>query len=216
MSESLNITSNKTIDLNGRTLTIKNSELDYGLTNNAKLTIKNGTINFEGNAANNGAAVINMAQIEMEDVTITSTSATCFRNYNKDGVADLAGKKVEDAVITANIEGCEFTSSYQNNESHSQHRYAVQGYGFSNMIMTDCAVTGWGGVAIDTSFATLNGVEATAGCTAGAHDLYVACGNATVTGCIFNNAAAYSDDKYGTAYVNGESYGNGTHNITNL
>lgn len=215
LDEALTISNDVTLNLNGKTLAIENSELNYGLINKAKLTIKNGTIDFEGNAANNGAAVINMAQIEMENVTVTSTSATCFRNYGDATDKTLAGKEAEDAVVTAVVSNCNFTSSYQNNESHTYHRYAIHGYGFSNLTMTGCTVEGCGGVSVDASFATLNNVTATAKSSCGTHDLYVAAGVATVTGCTFNNAVAYSDSEWGTAYVNGEPYANGGA-ITNL
>lgn len=197
------------------TLTIKNSALGNGLVNEAALTIKNGTINFEGNAVMNGAAVTNLAQIKMENVTVTTTSAVCFRNYGDVTDKTLAGKEAEDATVTAVVNNCDFTSSYQNNESHEYHRYAIHGYGFSNMTMTNCTVEGCGGVSVDASFATLNGVTATAKSSCGTHDLYVAAGVATVTDCTFNNAVAYSDEEWGTAYVNSQPYVNGGA-ITNL
>ena len=80
------------------------------------------------------------------------------------------------------------------------------------MTMTGSTVTGSGGISVDVSFATLTNVTATANCQYGAHDLYVAAGNATVTGCTFANAAAYSDATYGNAVVNNETYEHDTNN----
>lgn len=212
LSGTITISNDLELDLGGKTLTIKGN-ISYGLINKANLTIKNGTIIFEGDGSN-GAAVCNMNQITMESANITSNTV-CFRNWGDTGVTKLEGKTVADANVTATINGGTFNSTFINNEQHSQHRYAIHGYFLSNMTMTGSTITGSGGISVDVSFATLTNVTATAECTYGAHGLYVASGNATVSGCTITNAAAYSDDTYGKAVVkigNNESvtYPNGT------
>lgn len=212
LSGTITISNDLELDLGGKALTIKGN-ISYGLINKANLTIKNGTIIFEGDGSN-GAAVCNMNKITMENANITSNTV-CFRNWGDTGVTKLEGKTVADANVTATIKGGTFNSTFINNEQHSQHRYAIHGYFLSNMTMTGSTVTGSGGISVDVSFATLTDVTATARCTYGAHGLYVASGNATVSGCTIANAAAYSDDTYGEAVVkigNNESvtYPNGT------
>ena len=199
----LTVTTDATLDLNGKTLTIKASDA-YGLVNKSKMSIMNGTIAFEGDATQNGAAVCNTAQIELRNVDITSNTV-CFRNMGTT-VTSLSSSTAAGATVTAVIDGGTFNSSYCPTETHDQHRYAVHAYMYSNMIMTGSTVSGSGGVSVDVAFATLNNVKAEAACQYGAHDLYVPCGNATVTDCTFANAAAYSDTTYGNAVVNGTEY----------
>ena len=203
LTEKLSVEKDITLDLNGQTLTIQ-TDVAYGLISKGKMTIMNGTIVFEGDNTNNGAAVCNMGQITLSNVDITSNSV-CFRNYGetKNSLTDL---QATGATVTAVINGGAFTSSYNKSESHTQHRYAVHAYMYSNLTMTGCTVSGSGGVSVDVSFATLNDVKATHVCQYGAHDLYVACGNATVNDCTFANAYAYSDTTYGNAVVNGKEY----------
>lgn len=184
---------------------IKNNEILFGLTNKSNMTIKGGAINFTGNTTKNGAAVYNVGQIQLEDVDITSNNG-CFINDGDATKKTLEGLKAEDATVTAVINGGIFNSSFCKSGSHTQHRYAVTGFWYSNLIMNGTTIEGSGGVCADVSFATLTNVNAEHACQYGAHDLYVPCGNATVTNCTFTNAAAYSDTTYGIAVVNGTPY----------
>lgn len=218
VTKRLNVSAGTTVNLNlnNKTLTIEGDALSYGLVNRGNMTIKDGTIDFKGNAEDNGAAVCNLAQMTLSSVSITSNSI-CFRNFGEE-VPSLEGKTAEDATITATITGGTFTSSFCKDGAHDTHRYAVHAYMYSNMTMTGSTVSGSGGVSVDVSFATLDNVTAEHTCTYGAHDLYVPCGNATVTDCTFNNAAAFSGSynggtDYGKAVVNGMTYENGTTGI---
>ena len=206
LNERITLTADKNIDLGGNILTISNTALAYALVNKANTTITNGTIDFTGDGSN-GAAVCNMGQLEMKDVNVISNTV-CFRNYGET-VTNLSGKTAADATVTAVIDGSTFTSSYCNTEAHEYHRYAVHAYMYSNLTMSNSTVKGSGGVSVDVAFATLNKVTATSTCSS-THDLYVACGNATVTDCTFANAVAYSDNEYGKAVVNGTEYANTT------
>ena len=202
------------LDLGGKTLKIEGNTINNGLINNGKLTIKNGSINFNGSTAN-GAAIRNNAQIQLDNVNVTSETSAAFRNYGST-VQSLTNQSAESATITAVINGGTFASNYCKTESHETHRYAIHAYMLSNLTMTGSTVQGSGGVSVDVSFATLTNVTATHTCTHGAHDLYVACGNATMSDCTFNNMAAYSDDQYGKAVINGTIYENGTTGIGNI
>lgn len=192
VTESLSVTKTTVLDLNGKTL--KTSTANYGVTNKAELTIKNGTI--EG--TNPVAPVCNYAETKtydvdlvLEDVVVTSTGTHAIITWSKDYVTvpydvhDLAPTS-----LTINGGSVSCTSTVAGS-------YAVKAQGFCDVAIADATINGsYGGVSIESSDCGMTNTTV----TGGTYALHVYCGEVW-----FDETCSVGESRYYQIYSETDS-----------